>query len=94
LEIPLALPVIVSDVLLSADVVMMSNGCDCSPADTTMLVATGEAIAGLLLLKTTVTGPGPALHSSFAVPVDEWPLATLVGNKVSELRPIRRTVRF
>ena len=52
------------------------------------------AIAGLLLFNATVTGPGPALHSSFTVPVDVWPLATLVGDKVSELRPIGRTVKF
>ena len=59
LEIPLALAVIVSAVLLSADVVMMSNGCDCSPADTTMLVATGVAIAGLLLQGPVMSEPAP-----------------------------------
>ena len=53
-----------------------------------MLAATGAATAGLPLAKLTVTGPGPALHSSVALPVADRPPANDVGVTVMESMPI------
>jgi hypothetical protein len=68
LVIEFAVPLSVVEVFASTGLVVTSKVVDDRPCGTTMLAATGDATPALLLDRSTVTGPGPALHSSFAVP--------------------------
>jgi hypothetical protein len=56
-----------------------------------MLAATGSAIAALLLARSTVIGPGPALHSSLAVAATGFVPTTVVRSNSTDSIPIRRT---
>jgi len=58
-----------------------------------MLAATGCATAVLLLASATATGPGPAMHSSLAVPTTGLPPTTGFGTSVTDSGPIGRTLR-
>jgi hypothetical protein len=49
-------------------------------------------MAALLVCRSTTTAPGPAVHSSVAVPTADWLPTTLVGLSVTDVRPIGRTV--
>jgi hypothetical protein len=92
LVMPFAVPAMVTEVLARTTVVVTSNDCDCTPCGTTMLAAIGLATAALLVDRSTVIGPGPALHSSVAVPVSGCPPTTEVGVRLTDRRPIGRTV--
>jgi hypothetical protein len=70
LVVVLASPVIITLDWRSTGFVVTVNVCDLSPAGTTTVGATVLATAALLVDRSTVTGPGPAEHSSVAVPVD------------------------
>ena len=92
LLMPLALPEIVTEVVTRTGLVVTSNGALRRVCGTTMLVAIGFAKAALLLDRSTVTGPGPATHSSVAFPTTGLLPTTVVGVRESEDKPIGRTV--
>ena len=89
---PLAVAVIFALCVLSTTLVATSKLADLAACGTEILAATGYARAGLLLSSFTVMGPGPAWHSSVASPIALRPPTTLGVAKVSEARPIGRTV--
>src|SRR5262245_33883085 len=76
----------------ATSLVVISHRSDCIPCDMTMDTATGDAIVGLLLPRCTVTCPGPASHSSFAVPITLVPPTTGNAESDRDRIPIGRTM--
>ena len=87
-----ASPVIIKPDLSGTGLVTTVNVCDLSPCGTTTVGASGLATAALLADRSIVTGPGPAKHSSVAVPMTSCPPTTVLGISLSEPRPIGRIV--
>jgi hypothetical protein len=90
--VALASPVIIALDLPSTGFVAMVNVSNLSTCGTTADGATGLATATLLVDRSTVTGPGPAAHSSVADPVDSCPPTTVLGPNFTAPSPIGRTV--
>jgi len=85
LLVPFAAAATIADALVSTGLVVTSNVLYFTPPGTVMLDVTGSATAELLLASPTTIDPGPALHSSVALPITPLPPATLDGVSVSRI---------